>query len=248
MTYLSDWDPYERFVQGGFKDGQFASAQYLVLAAGPPRLANIGGALSAAQAFSTGQVGGDEMAYPIGLTQSFSIAQNGQFFEVFEIGSRRGFFLQGRHVNQVSLGRTVYHGPSLLRMLYAYYQDTNGPVKIDSVFPNVGIQNVANKHDVIQTPGYENFFINLMSDLFTQPVGLLFLLKDSNKDTIGAGYCEQCYVPQHVFGTDANGVMIQEQCTLQFERVVPIRVNAIDLMTAEEAARLDAFRNVEPVG
>ena len=26
MAMLSDWNPYERYVQGGFKDGEFANA------------------------------------------------------------------------------------------------------------------------------------------------------------------------------------------------------------------------------
>lgn len=240
MSYLSQWNPYERYVQGGFKDGQFANAAYTMIAAGPPRLANIGGALQAALAI--GQQTGDEMAYPIGLTQQLNIAQNGQFIEVFEIGSVRGFFLRARNVNQMSLSRVLYHGPSLLRMLYAYYEDGVGPVQIDSVFPNVGIQNVANKHDVIQSPGYENFFINLLSDLFTQPVGILLIFKDSNLETLGSCYCEQCYVPSHNLGTDAQGVMIQETVAIQFERVVPVRVQALKLMTAAEASKLELLR------
>jgi len=241
MSYLSQWSPYDRYVQGGFKDGQFANAAYTMIAAGPPRLANLGGQLQAAAALSQ-PGGGDELAYPIGLTQQLNISQNGQFIEIFEIGSVRGFFLRARNINQMSLSRVMYHGPSLLRMLYSYYEDGIGPVKIDSVFPNVGILNVANKHDVIQSPGYENFYINLLSDLFTQPIGLLLIFKDSNMDTLGSCYCEQAYVPTHNLGTDAQGVMIQETVALQFERIVPVRVKALKLMTAKEASELELLR------
>lgn len=240
MSFLSEWNPYDRYVQGGFKDGQFANAAYTMIAAGPPRLVNLGGALSVARA--VGQQAGDEMAYPIGLTQQLNIAQNGQFIEVFEIGSVRGFFLRARNVNQMSLSRVLYHGPSLLRMLYAYYEDSTGPVLIDSVFPNIGIQNVANKHDVIQSPGYENFFINLLSDLFTQPIGILLIFKDSNLETLGSAYCEQAYVPSHNLGTDAQGVMVQETVAIQFERVVPVRIQGVELLSAREASQLEVLR------
>lgn len=240
MSSISQWNPYERYVQGGFKDGEFANAAYTLIAAGPPRLANLGGQLSAAAAI--GQQAGDEMAYPIGLTQQLNISQNGQFMEIFEIGSVRGFFLRARNVAQMSLSRVLYHGPSLLRMLYAYYEDTVGPVTVDPVFPNIGIQNVANKHDVVLAPGYENFYINLLSDLFTQPVGILLVFKDSNLNTLGAAFCEQCYVPSHNLGTDANGVMVQETVAMQFERVVPVQVNAVKLMTVQEASRLELLR------
>ncbi len=39
---FSDWDPYTRYVQGGLVDGQFLNAGHTLIAAGPPRLANLG--------------------------------------------------------------------------------------------------------------------------------------------------------------------------------------------------------------
>ena len=40
---FSDWSPYTNYVQAGLVDGTYANAGYTMLAAGPPRLANIGG-------------------------------------------------------------------------------------------------------------------------------------------------------------------------------------------------------------
>lgn len=238
MSFLSSWAPYDRYVQGGFKDGQFANAAYTMLAAGPPRLSNLGGALALENALGAGA--GDTMAYPIGLVQNLSLSQNGQFMEIFELGSVRGFFLRGRNINQLNFSRVMYHGPSVLRMLYAYYEDFDKTV--EAMFPNIGIQNVANQHDVVQSPGYENFYINLISDLFTQPVGLLIVLKDSNLQTIGTCYCEQAYVPQHTLATDSQGVMVQEQVAVQFERVVPVNAQDVRLLTQQKAAELEIYR------
>lgn len=87
-----------------------------------------------------------------------------------------------------------------------------------------------NPHDVQLSPGYENFYINLQSDLFNQPIGLMAVLKDSNEDTYGAMYFEACHVPSHNLGTDAQGVIMQEQCSIQYEWIVPIATKSIELV------------------
>ena len=53
MATLSNWSPYGEYVQGGMVDGRFMNAAYTMIAAGPPRLANMGGttAVGAAKLF-----------------------------------------------------------------------------------------------------------------------------------------------------------------------------------------------------
>jgi hypothetical protein len=116
-------------------------------------------------------------------------------------------------------------------MLYAYYEDLIPPTTVDAVFSNAGTATVANPHDVKIPPGYENLFLNLASDLFNQPIGLLLYIRDSNEDTVGAVYIEACYIPNHTWATDAQGVMIQESAAVQFERAVPVAVSALSLVT-----------------
>lgn len=127
----------------------------------------------------------------------------------------------------------MYHGPSLLRMLYAYYQDLIPPTVIPSVYSNIAPSTVANPHDVKIPPGYENIFLNLASDLFSQPVGILLYFRDSNEDTVGAIYLEACYIPSHQIATDAGGVVIQETASIQFERAVPVAVKGVQLITGD---------------
>lgn len=231
MASLSQWSPYEDFVQGGMSDGRFMSGAYTVLCAGPPRLANVGGPEFLGAALTAGSTAEDMLAYPIGVVQNFSLSHNMQLNRIFEIGSVRSYHIPGRVMGQIGLGRVLYHGPSLLRVLYAYYQDIIPPTFVNPVFSNIGSATVANPHDVIIPPGYENIFLNLASDLFTQPVGLLTLMKDSNEDTMGAGYFESCFVPNHSISTDAMGTLIQEQCAIQFERMVPINTQVVGLIT-----------------
>ena len=230
MATLSNWSPYEDNVQGGMSDGRFMNAAYTVLAAGPPRLANVGGASFLGATLAAGNSSADMIAYPIGVVQNFSLGQQLQISRFFELGSTRSYFIPGRSIGQMQLSRVMYHGPSLLRVLYAYYQDIIPPTLVDPVFANVGSATVDNPHDVVIPPGYENIFLNLASDLFTQPIGLLLLMKDSNEQTMGAAYFESCYIPNHNIGTDAMGTIIQESVGIQFERMIPIATEVVGLI------------------
>ncbi len=232
MTSVSNWSPYENYIQDGHDDGRFMSAAFTLLAAGPPRLSGLGMASSTdlADALS-GSGSASEIVHPIGVTQTMNLGHNRQFSRFWELGSERSYFVAGRTVGQMGLSRILYHGPSLLRTLYAYYEDNIPPTTVPAIFENPGIAGVANQHDVKIPAGYENLFLNLASDLFTQPVGLLIYLRDSNEDTVGAAYLESCYVPNHNLAMDAQGVVLQESAALQFERMVPVRVGAVSLVS-----------------
>jgi hypothetical protein len=229
MAKFSEWQPYQRYVQSGLVDGQFLNASFTMLAAGPPRLANLGTGTLA------GNIGQsvDNIVYPLGIVQNFSLNHNRQFNRIWEIGSERSFFISGRTVGQLGLSRIMYHGPSLLRVLYAYYQDLVPPTVIPSVIgaDNLGALTVANTHDVKIAPGYENLYLNLASDLFSQPIGMMLYLRDSNEDTVGSCYMESCYVPNHTLATDAQGTVIQENVAVQFERAYAVAVSALPLVS-----------------
>lgn len=202
------------------------------MAAGPPRIANIGGAAAFGQALSGSGQAANQIVYPLGLVQNFNLSHNRQFSRIFEIGSERSYFIGGRTVGQLGLARIYYQGASLLRILYAYYQDLIPPTFVPAMWPNAGASSMSNPHDVIIPPGYENIFVNLASDLFAQPIGILFYIRDVNQDSLGAIYFEACYVPQHGIQTDAQGVLVQENAQIQFERGVPVAISAVTLLDA----------------
>lgn len=220
---VTKWQPYNQKVDNSaLKEGRFASGAFTMIAAGPPRLAAIGGAASAAQSTK-------KWAVPIGIVQNFNLSHNRAFARFFELGSERSYFISGRTVAQAGFGRVLYHGPSLLRVMYAFYRDILPPTVVPSFPPNVMdpavMLGVNNQHNVKIPPGYENIYLNLASDLFSQPCGLLIYMKDSNENTLASMYLEETYIPSHTIATDAQGVVIQEQVALQPERVVPIQVS-----------------------
>ena len=233
MASLSNWSPYGEYVQGGMVDGRFMNAAYTMIAAGPPRLANMGGATATgvALAAGAGNAVADQLAYPIGVVQNFSLSHNMNVSRFYALGSVRSYFIPGRVMGQANLGRIMYHGPSLLRVLYAYYQDALPPATVETLLGGISASTMPNPHNVKINPGYENIYLNLASDLFTQPIGLLIMFKDSNEDTMGAVYLESCYIPNHSISTDAMGTIIQENVSIQFERAVPIATEVIGLIT-----------------
>jgi hypothetical protein len=236
MATLTNWKPYQQKVDNSsaLGEGRFASGTFTMIAAGPPRLAAIGGATAASAGLASGQ---SNFALPIGVVQNFNLSHNRQFARFWELGSERSYFISGRTQAQAGFGRVLYNGPSLLRMMYAFYNDAIPPTLVPTFGVDPAIPAaVANQHDVKIPPGFENIYLNLASDLFSQPCGLLVYMKDSNETTLGAVYLEETYIPSHSIATDAQGVVIQEQVALQPERVVPVAVASVALITSSPAS------------
>ena len=245
MPGISTHDPFRTHVQGGLRPGNYVNAEYIIIASGPPFLQDIGSA-----AVSDDLGAGSDVVYPIGVTQNLAISQNRAISRIFEIGSKRSYFIAGRSVGQLSLSTVVYHGPNILRKLYSYYGTAPAPgtYPIDPLYPSAGAQNPLNfpftqgasgvvspdlagssarvkngLHGVRFPPGFGNMFLNLASDLFSQPHGLMLMIMDNEENVVASVYLEQCYVPAHSLAFDAQGVIVQESVGIQYERIVPIR-------------------------
>jgi hypothetical protein len=233
-TSFSNWDFYNYHIQQDVKAGQFVSAESTLIAAGPPSIT------SSSVVQSVGQSGVGSV-YPIGLLESVGLQQSKQLQRIFEIGSTRSYFIPGRAVGNISIGRTFYFGPSLLRVLYAYYKNNSngivfgqlpaGTMKtvdgIDLIDPNAILLDVTppeSLHQLHRTPGEDYFFIELASDLFAQPTGMAIYFKDANSTSVGAMYLEYCYVQGHQMSISSGSVLIMEGVSLQYDRIVPIKM------------------------
>jgi hypothetical protein len=74
------------------------------------------------------------------------------------------------------------------------------------------------------SPGDDYFFVNLASDMFNQATGLAVYFKDSNSNLIGAMYMEDCMVQGHQMNIASGSVLIMEGASMQFDRLLPIKV------------------------
>ena len=233
MATVKNWDFFNVNVQSGLVEGRYMNAAFTLIAAGPPRLAAVGGGGNV-------DLTSENIAYPVGIIQSFNMGQNAQVMKLFEIGSERSYFIRGRSMGQLGLGRIMYHGPSLLRVLYAYLEDPAGKFKAlyESTNQRANLNTSGNnlsKKSYEALPGYKNLWLDLASDVFSQPIGLMMILRDSNADTVGAFYFEYCHIVNHGFATDAGGTIISENASVMYERVVPVDVDSVDLIPDAEA-------------
>jgi len=231
-TSFSNWEFFNQRVQQEVVGGQFVSAETTLIASGPPSIDN-----PTAQNGVSATGNADNECYPIGLLESFGLQQNRQLQRIFEIGSSRSYFIPGRNIGSVALGRTMYYGPNLLRALYAYYNDAGmgiGQVAVTPVegpdgrmYPNPAgalLPSPQNLHVLKRRPGYDYFFLDLASDMFAQPTGMAVYFKDYDGVTMGAFYLNECYVQGHQMTVSSGSVLIMEGAQIQYDTMTPIQM------------------------
>jgi len=235
-TNFNNWNFHNHHVQEELMGGEFISAETTLIAAGPPRLSDVG---NGDDTIDTGEA---DLVFPIGVLENVGISQSKQLQRIFEIGSSRSYFVPGRTVGSLSLGRVLYHGPSLLKVLYAHYKQSVGDVKFnhrgkDATInvggvqvpdPNATLLNLAQLqselHRVKFNPGYDDLWLNLASDLFNQPTGMAIYFRNQLDMTVGGVYLEECYIQGHQMSISSGSALLMEGVSLQFDQVRPIRM------------------------
>lgn len=253
-TSASSWNRSTHHVEAGLLSGRYINAETTLLCAGPPRVSDIGANTVA----STGgintegvlSVTGQDFLYPIGMVESFGIQQVHNANKIFEIGSRRSYQVGGRVQVVGNMGRVMFYGPSLLRVLYAYYPNTiqmangqllgpggdrdsvseamagatSGSSDMAQLYPQIflepGAKSGVRPGDRSSIP--HSFFINLMSELFSHCFGLCVLMRDGSNRNYGAFYLEDCMINTHSIAWSATSTMITEAVNFQADAAVPM--------------------------
>ncbi len=240
MSSLANWSWASEHVQSEIQNGEYVSSESTLVLAGPSRLAHLGGGTGLSQAGSTTSI------IPLGLIQNINVAQQRQLNRLFEIGSKRAYFVPGRLFSQFTIGRILFYGPSLLRLLYALAPlnaDQLGqfgtPLNMDDDGGKEGVTipppyaKLFQKEHLLSAPGAggttnettnRDFFTNLASELFNVPFGMILVFKDTRNRPYGAMFLEDCYIETHMMGVDANSVVIGENATGQFDSIAPIQL------------------------
>lgn len=224
---ITDWSFREKHVQPNVDaGGSFIRGSSVLVAAGPPSLtqanATFGNQLGAAYTSINESKLLD--SYPIGLIDNVGIGQNKGIQQIFEIGSDRRYFIPGRTINQVSLSRVMFDGPSLMKVIYNNYISPDTPYRD----PNSLIESGSNdgyETDIRSQPGFDDTFLNLGSELFNRPIGLFLLMHDNNDDPVAGIYLEYCFIRAHQFNISASSTLIAESLQADFDRMVPIDMN-----------------------
>jgi hypothetical protein len=201
---LAGWKFKEKYVRSDTKPGLYAGADSTLICVGPATITGAGNAEDLTQKVT-----------PVGYLENFTLQQSKQLQRLFEIGSQRSYFIPGRVMGSISLGRVYYHGSSLMRMLYSAYLDDSGN-------PSYGGSGVTVE------PGSNQFWLNLASDIFNVPHGMAMFFKNASENTIGASYIESNYIQGHQISISAGSVLIMEGASCQYDRLVPIAVTEIE--------------------
>lgn len=240
MGYL-DWNWAGEHVQAEVENGEYLSSESTLVLAGPSQFTH----LNSAGGLTSNAI------VPLGLVQNLSISQNRQVARLFEIGSKKAYFVPGRGFANFSIGRVMFFGPSLMRMLYALApidaqvgagqgigpfgnqvnKDPNDPSAIGVTIPEA-YRNLFGRSQLTNAPGFgglpneenRDFYINLASELFNVPFGMILVFKDTRNRPYAASYLEDCFIESHQFNVDANSVVIAEAVSGQFGSIVPVQL------------------------
>jgi hypothetical protein len=208
---LSNW----RFRQfhlaldrGGKNQGTFMTPEATLIAAGPARLADLGGGDAL-----------EGLIVPIAVTDNVAVNQNKMLQQIFEIGSRRSYFVSGHTTGTVNLSRPMFNGPSLLRLLTSATQDHKG-LENPAGLATIGGDQAGEKLE----HGQAELYINLQAEIFDRALGLLFYMIDQRNAPYGAMYVEDANVQAHAFNIAAQAMTVVENTSLMFDRILPVAV------------------------
>lgn len=223
-TTLASWNFHTFHVQSDLKGGKFVSAESTLIAAGPPSITSITNQITGAGITLNEQI--DNQVLPIGVLENSGVQQSKQVQRIHEIGSSRAYFIPGRVFGSISFGRVFYHGPTLLRMLYAYYNEPSGKYGIDPA-TELGLTTKVLPADtpaLSVAPGYDSFWFNMFSDIFNQPTGILLYFRDMANRDVGSLYIEYLYLQGHQLSISSGSVLLMEGTSGQFDRIVPAKM------------------------
>jgi len=240
-TTFLNWNWAKEHVQAELTNGEYISAESTLLLAGPSRLEYLLSPTADLQQAKSS-------LYPIGLIQNFMMAQNRFLTRLFEVGSKRAYFVAGRLAANFQINRVMFFGPSLMRLMYAiapssienfggnsfkFLDDTQpGSALVDAELKSPPRYAALFPSRLLAAPGYggktnednRDFFINLASDLFQIPFGFAVIFKDAKNRPYGACFLQECLIEAHSMGVDANNVVIAEGINGQFDQVAPIQL------------------------
>ena len=216
---FDQWTFNKRIVEQA-NSKKFASAKTIVVSAGPAHFRDV--------------VAGAPL-YPIGIMQQFGFQEQVALTRIFEIGSRKPYFIRGRDSNRANLSSVMFDGPNILRMLYK-----SVPTHEDTFKGDRGIRPALNEDSPIwqniasvafeDSCGlylYIGSFEGILEDALQTGRGTLQQsttggINPENRNTVYASYLEGAQVDSRSFNVDANATIVGETVGLQWEQSIPI--------------------------
>lgn len=202
-SFSSSWDYKGSYMSRLNEDGLERFSQF---SASPDSTA-----LFAGPARYTGLGSGADLI-PIGLVDNISYQDNAQLMRLFEIGSNRSYFTRGKSAPTLSMSKVLADQANILAALSkAAYRP-------------------AQAIDGQRAPGANgsDIMMNLGSEFFAVPFGLLIVMKSRGGNADGYGkvltalYLEYCMFSGYSFQVASSQPVIAENIQIEFDRPVPV--------------------------
>lgn len=204
--FSANWDWKGEYVSQLNEDGYERFSQF---SATPDTVAIFGG-----PARFTGLSGSSAGLLPIGLVDGINYSPNVQVARLFELGSNRSFFTRGKSAPTITLGQFLADHKNILALLSqnAYQPNTN----------------IGGFNEPGADGANSSIMMNLDSEYFAQPFGMLMILKTRGGGEYGTGkilaglYLEYCMFDGYNFSVNTSAPVIMQNVSIQFDRTVPV--------------------------
>lgn len=197
--------------RGGLNAGTFMTSEAVLIAAGPPRLAD-----SRGQNIATAVM-------PIALIESASLQQSKMLQQIYEVGARRSYFVSGRVTGSMGISRPMFNGPSLLRLLAG----NNGAQGLGNdtdnepgLLPALGTSGAGTRPNEVES----ELWVNLGAEVFDRPLGIYMYMIDQRERPFGGMYAEDAMIQGHNLSIAAQGITIPESVQILYDRLLPVAV------------------------
>ena len=170
-----------------------------------------------------------------GLVQNLNLNQQRQIQELFEIGSERRYWVDGPTRNNISITRALFSGSSLLKL--AGKGTMNRGISTDEDGMHESIYQGQNRN-AVSGGRDKNFWINLSSDLFKNPIGVMLDFREfygnGQSSSYGSVYLSNGKIQGHTMNMQAGNWMMQESLQIMFETPIPLSAGATHLEQYEK--------------
>jgi hypothetical protein len=189
-------------------------------------------------------------AITVGLIQDLTISQQRNIVKFFEYGNDEYQMVTGKPRINVSMNRILFDGPSILKYVGYAYQDTDMKDHkqqgyYNNMMDNIGDHVGKKKTNDPNMPGSADFWMNLTSELFDNPIGIFINIKqrlpNGHLHDYGGVFLENCLISSHNLQLSAQNRILTENIQMEVGRPIPLGRYSGDRILAIEEILKERF-------
>lgn len=170
-------------------------------------------------------------AITVGLIQDLSLSQQRNIVKFFEYGNDEYQMVTGKSRTRATINRVLFDGPSILKYYGYAYKDTDmldhkmfGAY--EGMMSDLGEELGRTKLNDKRMPGSGDFWVNLTSELFDNPIGIFINIKqrmpNGHLQDYGGVFLENCLISSHVLQMNSQNRIMTENIQMEVGRPIPL--------------------------